>query len=222
MVVARVVHQRLRAAASLPDNELILECYHPSAKISTPYLLCRHLGVAGTNGESIEQMPERLPILQRFFSSFRPSVIEDDRRSWRFRTSIMNTMIDSNAAPLSRQEIVAKEDVFLDPGELFSQLCTVTHVAKEGPKHGLFVSHVTVSDGVIRVWRDWLARRASETSAGGDLESSSAEDRVLWADREKNVGVRFRVTLGPSEHMPLLSGGNDADPVSYTLEFEGK
>jgi hypothetical protein len=47
-------------------------------------------------------------------------------------------------------------------------------------------------------------------------------DRVLWADRDRHVGLRFGVTLGPSERMPLLSSLGDDEPISYTLEYKGE
>jgi hypothetical protein len=40
--------------------------------------------------------------------------------------------------------------------ESFAQLCTITNLVRMGPKPGLFRSHINMSDGVIRVWRDWL------------------------------------------------------------------
>lgn len=164
---------------------------------------------------------ERLPEIQRLYSSFRPIVIESNRRSWRFRTSILNLGSgDSEAHPLD-QKPCPREDIFLDEGELFSQLCTVTNVVKEGPRHGLFVSHVNVSDGVIRVWREWLAQRVTKSTEAQETDTEEA-DRVLWADRDRHVGLRFGVTLGPSERMPLLSSLGDDEPISYTLEYKGE
>lgn len=113
------------------------------------------------------------------------------------------------------------QDVHLDEGELFTQLCTVTNVVKEGPRHGLFISHVNVSDGVVRVWRDWLARHASKNPSDGSGSPRNEED-ILWADPGKNVGLRFRVVPGPAERMPLLTGPGDDAPVSYVLEYEGE
>lgn len=140
------------------------------------------------------------------YSSFRLAINEDHVRR---RRAGHDADIDDTAI----------EDVYLDEDELFSQLCAVTYVAKRGPRPGLFVSHVNMSDGVIRVWRDWLARAAVD---GPVSTSNSVGDKaVLWADASKNVGVRFKVTAAASENMPLISGPNDHPPVAYTLQYEG-
>jgi hypothetical protein len=220
-IVTRAVHRRVLDAATLPRNELILECYHPSAKISTPYLSCQKLGTSTLDGKPMPDECERLPEIQRLYSSFRPVIIEDNRRSWRFRTLAIDPDTGDGVTQSSSTRPCPREDVFLDSGELFSQLCTVTNVVKEGPRHGLFVSHVNVSDGVIRVWREWLARRVS-MSLEAQADEFGNEERVLWADREKHVGLHFQVTLGPSERMPLLSNLDDNEPISYTLEYKGK
>jgi hypothetical protein len=106
-------------------------------------------------------------------------------------------------------------DVYLDEDESFAQLCTITHLVRMGPKPGLFRSHINVSDGVIRVWRDWLAAQASSGDEGG----------ILWADAARDVGVRFRVaekdTPGQQQQQqPVLVASDEQLPVAYRLEFE--
>lgn len=126
--------------------------------------------------------------------------------------------------PTEQQEIdePAIEDVYLEEGELFSQLCSATNVVKAGPKRGLFVSHVNISDGVIRVWREWLANRASETTTAGKGDFSSSDKRILWVDTAKSVGLRFQVSMGPCERMPLMSELDSELPISYSLVYEGE
>ena len=221
-IITRAIHRRLLKAASLPRNELILECYHPSAKISTPYLSCSRNGITTLDEEPLPDQCERLSDLQRLYSSFRPVVMEENRRSWRFRTSIMNLEQEDGDESLPKTRPAAREDVYLDTGESFTQLCTVTNVVKEGPRSGLFVSHVNVSDGVVRVWREWLASRVMKSSEE-DQNAPGDADRFLWADRNHDVGLRFRVSPGPSEGMLLVSNlDNIDDPVSYTLEYKGE
>jgi hypothetical protein len=96
-------------------------------------------------------------------------------------------------------------------------------VVKETSRRGFFISHVTACDGVIRVWRHWLADQASSKGADDAATPTSVDfDRFLWLDPGKNVGLRFRVFLGPMERIPLLSDVDDDSPVSYTLIYEGK
>jgi hypothetical protein len=106
--------------------------------------------------------------------------------------------------------------VNLDDGEMFSQLCAVTNLVKEGPRSGLFISHVNIVDGVIRVFRKWLAKMASRQD-----KSQSDSENILWIDTHNNVGIRFSVAPAASENMPLISGPDDDPPVHYKLVYEG-
>lgn len=214
-LVSRLLHRRLLDVASLPANDLILECYHPSAKISTPYLSCRHIGTkmkscddSGVKLEELEVEP-KLESLSRMYSTFRPVVAEENRRR-RLRIAESSQRNDDDD--------VATELVHLDDGELFVQLCAVTNVVKSGPKPGLFLSHVNISDGVIRVWRDWLAEMAQTQ---GELAKPTDGKRILWVNAGQTIGLRFKVSPGPIDRMPVISGPEDHPPVSYHLQYEG-
>lgn len=69
-----------------------------------------------------------------------------------------------------------KQLVHLDAGELFTQLRATTTLVKIGPKRGLFLSSVGVSDGVLRLFRNWLAEQAGAQSQEGNVSSEMAED----------------------------------------------
>ncbi|POR35579.1 Uncharacterized protein TPAR_04211 [Tolypocladium paradoxum] len=215
----RVLYRRLLDTASLPDNELILECYHPSAKISTPYLCCRYLGMKLAHGGVVDHQSPTLGDFPKLYSSFRPVVTEENRRR-RFRPEWPQSAISRPEA--RREDEDAMQEVFLDEGELFTQLCAVTNVVKEGSRPGFYVSHVNTCDGVIRIWREWLDNLASASTIREDEPESSAVDfdRFLWVDPAKSVGLRFRVRMSPSERMPLISGPGDDAPVSYSLVYE--
>jgi hypothetical protein len=209
LVVARLLHRRLLDVASLPQNDLILECYHPSAKISTPYLKCQYLGTNTRGGDEVgaDGNEPVLADLGRLFSSFRPALAEENRRQRaRYRFSDMY-------GPGGPVDDTATEDIYLDEGELFSQLCAVINLVRTGPRPGLFLSHVNISDGVLRVWRDWLA----------DMEQGqTSRDGILWVDNHQGVGVRFSVTPGPADTMPIISGPDDHPPIGYKLQYEGE
>lgn len=114
-------------------------------------------------------------------------------------------------------DLTASVSVHLDEGEMFSQLCAVTNMVKTGPRRGLFLSHVNVNDGVVRVFRRWLAAKTSETGAGGD------EEPILWTSRHKTVGLKFRVrqNVDARRRPAIWSEAEDEDlPVSYTLVYE--
>ncbi|KAK1783087.1 hypothetical protein QBC45DRAFT_153662 [Copromyces sp. CBS 386.78] len=283
-VALHILHQRLLQAAALPEHRLILECYHPSAKLSTPYLYCDYLRTdklgelgAGPNGDEETHGPEPEPTLaglKGLYSHFRPVVQEENRRPrlrYPRRSQQQQANNNNNGAPSTEpvEDHRPSEEVFLDEGELFSQLCCTTNLVKVGPKPGFFLSNVNVSDGVMRVWRSWLSDQtktptssvsSSASSSTTDLHSSkreaaaaekapeeSPEERlarlakakaaraVLWADSERNVGVRFRVVEKPTDdyvnnrhyrrEQPLLVPADEAydedeRPVAYQLEFD--
>lgn len=108
----------------------------------------------------------------------------------------------------------------LESHELFSQLCTATKLVKSGTLRGLFSSCVTVGEGIIRVWRDWLEEQAKMCSAWDEIawpvkeglreDENISEDHdgkgkgiasedgvrrgtgsILWADTKLTIGLRI-------------------------------
>jgi hypothetical protein len=213
--VCRVHYSRLVEAALLQDHEVILECYHPSVKISTPTLFCNYLSTDGL--EEAGHGEVGLRTLNGLYSRFRPVLGEDGRRPRaRYPT---RDVLSGTEPPL---EEVPSHDLHLDAGELFSQLCTVASLIKVGPRRGLFLSISGITDSVIRVWRDWLQQEAARSSAvQRQADPSSEAGSVLWTDSTETVGLRVLVTEKDDLHAPVLMGVNDEPPVSYTLEYKG-
>lgn len=228
-----MIHARLLAASSLVDHELILECYHPSDKWSTPGLPCKSLGTYGlprSDGlvvtiQADASSAESLHKLVGLYSHFRPQEAEQVRRTRRRHpagdvpghpnTSSSQDHFDTLQTP--------SQDVYLDSHELFSQLCTVANLVKVGPRAGLYLSCVPIGDGVIRVFRSWLKDHAVSAQSIVRRERSDVlEHRMLWLDSGKNVGVRLRVIEKENLAGPILLGVGEDPSVSYTLEYEGK
>ncbi|RSL78943.1 hypothetical protein CEP51_007747 [Fusarium floridanum] len=209
-LVTRVLHHRLLQTAPLPENKLILECYHPSDQLYTPYLACQYQGTVTRDGPAIREEAPTLADLQRLYASFKPTFAEENRRPRRTRARLTETQPSEDA-----EEDTATQHIHLDDGELFSQLCAVTNLVKEGPKRGLFISHVNIVDGVVRIFRNWLAEMASKQDF-----SSAGSKSIVWIGAHDNVGIRFRVVPAASETMPLISGPDDDPPVHYTMVYE--
>lgn len=135
--------------------------------------------------------------------------------------------------------------VNLDPEEDFSQLCTVVNLVKVMPGTHLLLSAVTIEEGIIRLWRDWLMRQAQMLSdetareaagveeevilpGGGiqtrrtvDESSTSDHHRMLWVDNGRNVGLRLRVRekkWNPSASILI----NRDEQSGYQVEVEGR
>jgi hypothetical protein len=112
-----------------------------------------------------------------------------------------------------QEDVLVSQDIHLESHELFSQLCTRANLAKTSPRRGLFHSCVNIGEGILRVWRDWLADQA-KCEGGGDGD-------VLWADSKKTVGLRVKVV--EREALPVgppYRVGEERD-VSYTLFYDG-
>lgn len=111
----------------------------------------------------------------------------------------------------------------------------MVNIVKVMAKTNLLLSTITVEDGVIRVFRDWLKERAEKPPSGSGhclggktscqaREISAADDsRMLWVGHNKNVGIKVRVRekkfLG--QLAPILVH-RDEDPfTSYDLYIDG-
>ena len=112
---------------------------------------------------------------------------------------------------------LVSHNINLDTDERFSQLCVVTNLIKLGPRRGVFRSFVNVSEGLVRVMRDWLGKRAHA------LGAEDGETRTLWLDAQENVGIRVRVTERSWRRAAPVLLHRDEDPaVSYLVEYEGE
>ncbi|KAI0458618.1 F-box domain-containing protein, variant [Xylaria acuta] len=213
-LVGRLYYYRLVEATVLQGRELILECYHPSDRISTPSLFCKYLATDGLSeaGEDAD-----IGDLNQLYSRFKPFLGDENRRPRaRWPTT---RVIEGIEEPLAE---VTSYDVNLEAGELFTQLCAVTNLVKVGPRRGLFLSIDNVTDGVIRVWRDWLREQAERSTTEQQQVGQRCPDdsSILWVDTSKNVGVKFRVLSREESQTPLLLSQDEDPPVSYTLEYQ--
>ncbi|KAI8960802.1 hypothetical protein F5Y11DRAFT_250801 [Daldinia sp. FL1419] len=196
-LVGRVHYTRLVETSRLQDHEVILESFHPSEKLSKPSLHCEFQGMHGlTEAGEVANLGE----LNGIYARFRPHLDSE------------KTAEDVLELPL--------HEICLDPGELFSQLCTITSLVKVGPRRGFFSSFANITDSVIRVWRDWLS--GAETAARTQQRTGSCSDdrTILWTDSSKTVGIRFRVREDERIPAPILFGRDEEPSVSYTLEYQ--
>ncbi|CZR55779.1 uncharacterized protein PAC_05667 [Phialocephala subalpina] len=219
-VILSIIHQRLLAAASMADRQLILECYHPSAKFTTPYYNCEYLGTDALEEEGCANEKDQcgsLGQLRGLYSHFRPVQPEGDRKVWTPRPSGGWLQATLNEMVGEKQGLVC-QDVDLESYELFCQLQSVVNVVRPGPKTGYFSSTTKISEGLMRVWRDWLSERSQK------LASESSEEhnkRLLWSSVKEDIGLRLRVVERRDLRPPLLRGRGDEDPqVGYTLQYE--
>ena len=232
-VILGILHRRLLAAAALEDYKLIFECFHPAAKNQDPYLYCDYLGTPGlsdtTEGQGLfygnDENFGHLGRLTSLYSRFRPIKPESERRVFLRHPAgqspglpnpsiVLPTPSSSN----SRAEGYVSHNISLDTDELFSQLCVSASLGRIGTRRGIFRSLVEVSDGLVRVMRDWLGKRAHAT------QPEDGDTRTLWLSNHCDVGLRVRNVRERTWHRPApILMHRDEDPaVRFVIEFEGE
>ncbi|KAL0933465.1 F-box domain-containing protein [Colletotrichum truncatum] len=212
-----ILQHRLLHTAKLEGHEMILESYHPSAKLSTPSISCRFMGVDFLNRTWAGEEDLDLCDLSQLYSHFLPVVSEETRRMRRIYSGRMP------GAPAPQEDVgdqPVTQEVCLDEGELFSQLCTTTSLVKTGPSPGIFASHSNIENSVVRVWRHWLQRMSVKCAVAPAGEQQRDESTILWADTTKNVGLRFSVTSITPGRTAAPRFTDEDPPVTYSLRYE--
>lgn len=134
--------------------------------------------------------------------------------------------------------------VNLDHEEDFSQLCTVVNLVKVMPDSHLLLSAITIEEGIIRLWRDWLMLQAHmlndemarevagveeevilpgggiQTRRTVDESNTSEYHRMLWVDNRRNVGLRLRVRERKWDPNTSILINRD-EQSGYQVEIEG-
>lgn len=218
----------------------MLECYHPSAQYSAPWLLCDYLETQGLDGldevaRSLYKSDglSQLMGLRRRYLHFRPRRREHTAPSDPPTSSSLATPDGSHGRITSRKTASTPPVtnlVNLDAHELFSQLCVRTDLVKLGPQEGVFSSIVDLSEKVIlRLWREWLDECAEEATADRSFLGlvNAQENRILWLDNRENFGIQVRVFermwRRPTPVLYHEDEDEDEDQaVSFDLQLERK
>jgi hypothetical protein len=248
-LILRILHNRLVVAAELHPRKLLLECFHPSAKLTEEPYFCSYRGTDGLTlyHEDANDIG-RLGDMYNMYSSFRPHRrdLEAEGRKVRPRPGDVpgSRTYPDTVQDRSEGEAV-KQTLNLESHELFTQLVAQAHLATTDQR-GRPMNFVEIEDGVIRVWRDWLKEMAARGSTvhtevpkevveavGKDKEvvkevpeqQMDLEDsRILWASPRKNSGIRFNVRERKLHRdVPILIRTDEEDmPVSYKIEYDGE
>lgn len=248
-IILRILHTRLTAAAELESHSLLLECFHPSAKLFEPPYFCAYLGTNGlstfdTPDESVKSIGLQLGEMRNMYSRFRPHQRELEVSGRRVKArpgDIPGSRTFPGTARDNFDGETVKQVLTLEPHELFTQLMAQTNLVKIGPRNGLFTCFVEVEEGVLRVWKDWLGntaakdRQAAQTAeakapkaktehAGLEIQAFSDvnDSHILWVSSSKNTGIRFNVKERKFRRdVPILIRADEDLPVSYDIEFDG-
>ncbi len=238
-LIIRIVRGRLLRAASLTDRKIILECYHPSAQYTEPYLYCDYLGTPGL----IDRVEDRSSIydyqaakdgtLGRSYSHFRPTRKDPTPRFYRSHPAgdVQGSRTSDAANRVSQpsESDAVTQNVSLEAHELFTQLRFLVAVVQTGPRSGLFLSVENLIDKTQRIFRSWLAERAEATRVHKTDVSNRIIDELdcganetLWIDQKKTIGLKVHVKERKGrKDLPVLFHKDEDQAITYSLELEG-
>jgi hypothetical protein len=220
-------------------------------KLFEPPYFCTYHGTNGltlyeTEAKDEPNIGERLEKMRNMYSRFRPhqrELEESGRRVVPRPGDIPGSRTFPGTAQDRYEGETVKQTLSLESHELFTQLVAQTNLVKIGPRHGLFTCFVDVEEGVLRVWKEWLADIAAkgqqesasvmEETAGevgkgkeavGEVykEKADMEDRrILWVSSARNTGIRFNVKNRKFRRdTPILIRADEDMPVSYEIEYD--
>lgn len=215
--------------SSLKDYTLLLECFPPISKLTDPHFFCTYLGTPGLNDkyegpgslyEGCNKTSEFLGRLSNVYSCFRPEVDLTETPQNGDVDSNNNDDDDNNDGV---ETPLVKKQVSLEEFEDFSQLCLIVNLVKTMPNSRMLLSAVTVEDGIVRVWRDWLRRQSKRDRHDTKAHRQQDEDDVLWVNNKKIVGLKLRVREKKWNRpmLPVLMHRDEEGAVSYEVEIEG-
>lgn len=238
-LILRILHNRIVAASTLDSHSVLLECFHPSAKLTEPPYFCTYLGTGnlGQHENFFEDDTEhikRLGQMRNVYSRFRPYRRELERGGRRVARS-PGDIPGSRTFPGTAQDQyrgeTVKQVLSLDSHELFAQLVSQSNIVKIGPRNGLFSSFSEVEEGVVRVWRTWLRDMAARNDVVGkgkdpvtDGDVDVEDGGILWVSPKKHTGIRLNIKERKLRRdAPILMRADEEDvPVSYEIEYDGK
>jgi len=222
-LILRILHNRLVAASELDSHSVLLECFHPSAKLTEPPYFCTYRGTDGLSdynvfAEDEKSLASRLGEMRNIYSRFRPyrrELERGGRRVVRPPGDIPGSRTFPGTAQDRFEGETVKQFLSLDGHELFTQLVSQSNLVKIGPRNGLFSCFVDVEEGVVRVWREWLrdmALRKNTSTTSMKREAATYVDKgkeavrndntdrtdvndesILWVSPLRNTGIRFNI-----------------------------
>ncbi|KAL5119190.1 hypothetical protein ACEQ8H_002900 [Pleosporales sp. CAS-2024a] len=247
-IILRILQNRLTATVELDPISLLLKCHQPSTKVFQPPYFCTYNGTVGlslyaTEAEDEENIGTRLKQMRNMYSRFRPHPREVDQNGKRVlprRGDVPGSRTFPGAAKEEYKGKTVKQTLSLEAHELFTQLVARINLVKLGPGHGLFTCIEEVEDGVIRVWKDWLAdgatkdqsRRGAEVVENMDQDAGCLSNPhikdvvlddcgILWVGEFKNTGIRFNVKQSTFRRdRPIPIRADEDMPVSYEIEYD--
>ncbi|KAJ5319943.1 hypothetical protein PENANT_c040G00206 [Penicillium antarcticum] len=219
-LVLRILHYRLLFSTPLKEYKLLLECFHPSSKLTEPHVFCKYLGTDGLSerhdgkGSLYENVDtaHQLSRVTGLYSRFRPEVCTPEEKSSnagrygvRLAPSPGRMLLLSGVAGFIRADMnrggddddgAVTRDVILDGFEDFSQLCVVANLVQVLPGTSLLLSALNIEDGVVRLWRDWLLRQSRKWKSAMERARDKGTEKAVIPPDDEILWVDPEETVG--------------------------
>ncbi|KAF2196756.1 hypothetical protein GQ43DRAFT_404460 [Delitschia confertaspora ATCC 74209] len=184
--IIRILYHRMSTACKLESHSVLLECYHPSAKLTEPQYWCTYRGTDGLlEYHAFEKenpdLVGRLGLLRNMYSRFRPHRRELEAGGRKVKGTPGDIPASRTFPGAAREEYngdTVKQTLSLDPHELFTELCENVHLVKIRASTGSMTGMVELEDRVIRVWRDWLDKMAAKEAPGSSTQAEEVMEEL--------------------------------------------
>ena len=215
-IITTILRSRMLHAAPVPGHILFLDCFRPSQRFQKASLHCSHLQTPNLGSADFLN-------LRDIYSHFHVGHAERARRQLRGSDQMMWPQVNGPAHfnPTASIASVSSsqptyETVHLEDHELFTQL--VIECSVVSAQRSMLRAFTQIQDGVIRVWREWLDRVASE----GTDATQGDDSNILWINMKRDVGLRVNVTKHEHSVYRVRDGVPQSGFDSYTIEFSGQ
>jgi hypothetical protein len=228
-LVTSEIRLRLYGAAALTAGQfrVILECYHPAAKFSTPQWYCQYIGTDvvrdSTSAKAFDGTDDQYGRIGDYYSRFRPLtrtnkyVLDDSVSSYNedheggpfifpapFTPYPGWSLADGSGASPRQKQCACSSAVTLDGQEDLVQLCTSAFLVKGRKKNSDLRASAVLGKGVVRLWRQWLQETAVE-HAGQKQEAKkpdipTSKERLVAA---RNTDSGDVLHVGPADDIAL-------------------
>ncbi|KAJ5956496.1 hypothetical protein N7501_010775 [Penicillium viridicatum] len=219
-VVLRILHYRLLLTIPLKEYKLLLECFHPSSKLTEPHVFCKYLGTDGLSerhdgeGSLYENVntAHQLGRVTGLYSRFRPEVSNDEEEEkWgkygsKFgfspgRMLLLSEVVgfiraDMNVGRQGKEKDAVIREVTLDGYEDFSQLCVVANLVQVKPGTLLLLSASTIEDGFVRLWREWLRDQSGKMQRTTETDWEWGSEKARMSSDDDILWVDTSKTVG--------------------------
>ncbi|KAJ6133648.1 hypothetical protein N7471_008863 [Penicillium samsonianum] len=220
-LVLRILHYRLLLNTPLKEYKLLLECFHPSSKLTEPHVFCKYLGTdglserhdgAGSLYENVDTA-HQLGRVTGLYSRFRPEVSKDKEEEGDRsingsgfgilpgRMLLLSGVVgfvraDINGSRGGKGDDAVIREVTLDGYENFSQLCVVANLVQVKPGTSLLLSASTIEDGFVRLWREWLRRQSERTKKTTEIDWEEGSEKARMSSDDDILWVDMGKTVG--------------------------